>query len=153
MRILVIDGQGGRIGRGIIEQLRKNGFDGEILAVGTNSTATQAMMKAGADRGATGDNPVAVNAAEADIITGPVGIIAANSLMGEVTPRMAYSVAASRAKKILVPVNRCNIAMAGTQELNLNEYIAKAAEMIQAEGDCEGRRDIAFMHKIDSESH
>jgi len=153
MRILVIDGQGGRIGCGIIEQLRKIGFDGEILAVGTNSTATQAMMKAGADRGATGDNPVAVNAAEADIITGPVGIIAANSLMGEVTPRMAYSVAASRAKKILVPVSRCNIAMAGTQELTLNEYIAKAAEMIQAQGHCQGPGNTAFMHKNDSESH
>ena len=89
MKILVIDGQGGRIGRGVIEQLKKGGFNGEIIAVGTNSSATEAMMKAGADRGATGDNPVAVNAAEADIITGPVGIIAANSLMGEVTPRMA----------------------------------------------------------------
>lgn len=132
MRILVIDGQGGRIGRGIIEQLIKGGFKGELIAVGTNSSATEAMIKAGADRGATGDNPVAVNAADADIITGPVGIIAANSLMGEVTPRMAYAVAASRANKILIPMNRCNIAMAGTQELTLNEYIARAAEMILA---------------------
>ena len=132
MRILVIDGQGGRIGRGIIEQLIKGGFKGEIIAVGTNSSATEAMMKAGAQRGATGDNPVAVNAAEADIITGPVGIIAANSLMGEVTPRMAYSVAASRAKKVLIPVNRCNIVMAGTEELTLNEYIARAVQMILA---------------------
>lgn len=132
MKVLVIDGQGGRIGRGIIEQLIKGGFKGELIAVGTNSSATEAMMKAGAHRGATGDNPVAVNAPEADIITGPVGIIAANSMMGEVTPRMAYSVAASRAKKILIPVSRCNIAMAGTQELTLNEYIARAAEMIMA---------------------
>jgi len=92
MRVLVIDGQGGRIGRGIIEQLIKGGFKGELIAVGTNSSAAEAMMKAGAHRGAAGDNPVAVNAAEADIIKGPVGIIAANSLMGEVTPRMAYSV-------------------------------------------------------------
>lgn len=132
MKILVIDGQGGRVGRGIIEQLIKGGFKGEIIAVGTNSSATEAMMKAGAQRGATGDNPVAVNAAEADIITGPVGIIAANSLMGEVTPRMAYSVAASRAKKVLIPVNRCNIVMAGTEELTLNEYIARAVQMILA---------------------
>ena len=132
MRILVIDGQGGRIGRGIIEQLIKGGFNGEIIAVGTNSSATEAMMKAGAGKGATGDNPVAVNAAEADIITGPVGIIAANSLMGEVTPRMAYSIAASRAKKVLIPMNRCNIVMAGTEELTLNEYIARAAELILA---------------------
>lgn len=133
MKILVIDGQGGRIGRGIIEQLVKGGFEGEIIAVGTNSSATEAMMKAGAARGATGDNPVAVNAGEADIITGPVGIIAANSLMGEVTPRMAYSVAVSRAKKVLIPVNRCNIVMAGTEELTLNEYIARAAALIMAE--------------------
>lgn len=132
MKILVIDGQGGRVGRGIIEQLIKGGFKGEIIAVGTNSSATEAMMKAGAQRGATGDNPVAVNAAETDIITGPVGIIAANSLMGEVTPRMAYSVAASRAKKVLIPVNRCNIVMAGTEELTLNEYIARAVQMILA---------------------
>jgi len=132
MKILVIDGQGGRVGRGIIEQLIKGGFKGEIIAVGTNSSATEAMMKAGAQRGATGDNPVAVNAAGADIITGPVGIIAANSLMGEVTPRMAYSVAASRAKKVLIPVNRCNIVMAGTEELTLNEYIARAVQMILA---------------------
>lgn len=132
MKILVIDGQGGRVGRGIIEQLIKGGFKGEIIAVGTNSSSTEAMMKAGAQRGATGDNPVAVNAAEADIITGPVGIIAANSLMGEVTPRMAYSVAASRAKKVLIPVNRCNIVMAGTEELTLNEYIARAVQMILA---------------------
>ncbi|MBR5291411.1 MAG: DUF3842 family protein [Clostridia bacterium] len=141
MKTLVIDGQGGRIGRGIIEQLKKCGFKGEIIAVGTNSSATEAMMKAGADRGATGENPVAVNAAEADIITGPVGIIAANSLMGEVTPRMAYSVAASKAKKILIPMNRCNIVMAGTEELPLNEYIARAAQLIlaaekQAQGGC-----------------
>ena len=133
MKILVIDGQGGRIGRGIIEQLIRGGFDGEIIAVGTNSFAAEAMMKAGAARGAAGENPVAVNAQEADIITGPVGIIAANSLMGEVTPRMAYSVAASRAKKVLVPVNRCNVVMAGTEELSLNEYIARAAAIILAE--------------------
>ncbi len=132
MRILVIDGQGGRIGRGIIEQLIKGGFNGEIIAVGTNSSATEAMIKAGAGKGATGDNPVAVNAGEADIIAGPVGIIAANSLMGEVTPRMAYAIAASRAKKVLIPMNRCNIVMAGTEELTLNEYIARAAELILA---------------------
>ena len=132
MKILVIDGQGGRIGRGIIEQLVKGGFSGEITAVGTNSSATEAMIKAGASGGATGENPVAVNAREADIITGPVGIIAANSLMGEVTPRMAYAVAESAAKKVLVPVNRCNIVMAGMEELSLNEYIARAADIIIA---------------------
>ena len=84
---------------------------------------------------------MAVNAAEADIITGPVGIIAANSLMGEVTPRMAYSVAASRAKKVLIPMNRCKIVMAGTEELPLNEYISRAAQLIleaekQEQGGC-----------------
>lgn len=130
MNLLIIDGQGGRIGKGIIEQLIRIGFNGNITAVGTNSSATEAMIRAGAHRGATGENPVAVNAAEADIIAGPVGIIAANSLLGEVTPRMAYSVASSRAKKVLIPMNRCNIVMAGTEELSLNEYIARAADII-----------------------
>ncbi len=130
MKILVIDGQGGRIGRGIIELLIKGGFKGDITAVGTNSSATEAMIRAGAHRGATGENPVAVNAAMADVITGPVGIIAANSLLGEVTPRMAYSVASSSARKILIPMNRCNIVMAGMEELTLNEYIARAAELM-----------------------
>ena len=92
MKILVIDGQGGRMGKALVETLRRRGFSGEILAVGTNSAATAAMLKAGADEGATGENPVVVASRRADVILGPMGIIAANSLLGEITPAMALAV-------------------------------------------------------------
>ena len=82
MKILVIDGQGGRIGKTIIERLAAAKVEGELIAVGTNSIATAAMMKAGASEGATGENPVVVLSCEADVIVGPVGIVAANSLLG-----------------------------------------------------------------------
>ena len=130
MNILVIDGQGGKIGRAIVEQLRASGFSGEIIAVGTNTTATAAMMKAGADAGATGENPVLVNAARADDITGPIGILAANSLLGEITPRMALAVSESSAQKILIPMNRCHIFVAGTPELPFSQTIALAVQAI-----------------------
>ena len=127
---LVIDGQGGRIGRSIVEQLRAADFSGTVIAVGTNTTATAAMIKAGADAGATGENPVAVNAAKADVIAGPIGILAANSLLGEITPKMALAVSESEARKVLVPMNRCHIFVAGTQELPFSETIALAVQAI-----------------------
>ena len=129
MRILVIDGQGGRIGRALVEELRRRGFDGCITAVGTNSIATAAMLKAGADEGATGENPVIVGARRADVILGPMGIIAANSLLGEITPAMALAVSESEAYKVLVPVNRCRIRVAGLQEMSLGDYVAAAAAL------------------------
>ena len=130
MTVLVIDGQGGRIGRAIVEQLRTAGFAGTVIAIGTNTTATAAMMKAGADAGATGENPVVVNAAKADVITGPIGILAANSLLGEITPKMALAVSGSSAKKVLIPMNRCHIFVAGTPELPFSETIALAVQAI-----------------------
>lgn len=130
MTILVIDGQGGKIGRAIVEQLRAAGFSGSIIAVGTNTTATAAMMKAGADAGATGENPVVINAARADVIAGPIGILAANSLLGEITPKMALAVSESSAKKVLIPMNRCHIFVAGTPELPFSETIALAVQTI-----------------------
>lgn len=130
MTVLVIDGQGGRIGRAIVEQLRTAGFAGTVIAIGTNTTATAAMMKAGADAGATGENPVVVNAAKADVITGPIGILAANSLLGEITPKMALAVSESSAKKVLIPMNRCHIFVAGTPELPFSETIALAVQAI-----------------------
>ena len=135
MKILVIDGQGGRMGKVLVETLRRRGFSGEILAVGTNSAATAAMLKAGADEGATGENPVVVASRKADVILGPMGIIAANSLLGEITPAMALAVSESEARKVLVPVNRCRIRVAGVQELPLGEYTALAAQLALEAGE------------------
>lgn len=130
MQVVVIDGQGGRMGSAVVEALRARGFAGEILAVGTNTVATTAMLKAGADAGATGENPVAVAARTADVIVGPMGIIAANSLLGEITPAMALAVSESRAQKVLIPVNKCHIAVAGTRELTPGEYTQEAAALV-----------------------
>ena len=132
MKILVIDGQGGRMGKALVETLRRRGFSGEILAVGTNSAATAAMLKAGADEGATGENPVVVASRKADVILGPMGIIAANSLLGEITPAMALAVSESEAYKVLVPVNRCRIRVAGVQEMSLGEYTERAVDTVLA---------------------
>ncbi|MBQ7645425.1 MAG: DUF3842 family protein [Spirochaetales bacterium] len=129
MKIVVIDGQGGRIGKSIIEQLRSSGCTDEVLAVGTNSIATSAMLKAGADAGATGENPVVVAARDADVIVGPIGIIAADSMLGEITPAMADAIGRSRARKVLVPVNKC-FEVAGVREMSLSGYVEQAVNMI-----------------------
>ena len=128
MKIVVIDGQGGRIGKSLIEQLRAKSFDGYLLAVGTNSIATSAMLKAGADAGATGENPVVVACRDADVIIGPIGIIAADSMLGEITPKMAEAIGQSRARKVLVPVNRC-FEVAGVQEMSLSKYVEQAVDL------------------------
>ena len=104
MHILVIDGQGGRMGAALTEQIKYTLPEAEIIAVGTNSMATSAMLRAGADAAATGENPVVVNSRWADVIVGPIGIITANALLGEITPQMAAAVSESVAKKILLPV-------------------------------------------------
>ena len=132
MKILVIDGQGGRMGKTLVETLRRRGFSGEILAVGTNSAATTAMLKAGADEGATGENPVVVASRRADGILGPMGIVAANSMLGVITPAMALAVSESEARKVLIPVNRCRIQVAGVQEMSLGEYTERAVELVLA---------------------
>ena len=107
-KIVVIDGQGGRMGKTVIEQLLKRFPNLSIYGIGTNSIATSALLKAGAAYGATGENPVIVNSSDADIIIGPIGIVIANSLLGEITASMAAAIGTSRAYKILIPVNRCN---------------------------------------------
>lgn len=127
-KIVIIDGQGGRMGAALATQFRAAGINAEIIAIGTNSTATTAMLKAGADAAATGENPVVVNCADADIIAGPVGIISANSLLGEITPKMAAAVSESRAQKLLLPVSRCSVTVIGTAEMPLGEYVKIAAE-------------------------
>ena len=132
MKITIIDGQGGRIGKSIIEQIRKKHPDLELYAIGTNSIATSAMLKAGADYGATGDNAVIVNAADSDLIVGPIGIVFANALLGEITPAIAAAVGASKAYKILIPVSRCNHFIAGCAEAPMGDYIRCALDKIEA---------------------
>ncbi len=132
MNILVIDGQGGRVGKLLVEQLRQSLPTAHITAVGTNVVATTAMLKAGADQGATGENPVLANCREADVIVGPIGIIMADSLLGEITPAMAHAVSGCSAPKVLVPVNRCKHTIVGLQNLTLSEYIQLAAEMVHS---------------------
>ncbi len=132
MKITIIDGQGGRIGKTVIEQLKKKHGGLELYAIGTNSIATSAMLKAGADYGATGDNAVIVNAADSDIIVGPIGIVFANALLGEITPAIAAAIASSKAYKILIPVNRCNHYIAGCTEAPMSDYIRNAIEKIES---------------------
>lgn len=132
MTILVIDGQGGRLGKQIVEAARSQFQDAEILAVGTNATATATMLKAGADDGATGENPVVVACRRADIIIGPLGIVIADSLLGEVTEKMALAVARSKAERILIPMNRCDNLVAGVNAQSIGELVDDAvAKMIQ----------------------
>ena len=132
MKITVIDGQGGRIGRTVIEQLKEKHGELELFAIGTNSIATSAMLKAGADYGATGENAAIVNAADSDIIIGPIGIVFANALLGEITPAIATAIGASKAYKILIPVNRCNHYVAGCTEAPMSEYIKLAINRIES---------------------
>ncbi|MBR2791324.1 MAG: DUF3842 family protein [Erysipelotrichaceae bacterium] len=132
MKILVIDGQGGKMGKAIVEQLVKAGHKDDVIAVGTNAVATAAMIKSGV-AGATGENPVKVNAAKADYIIGPMGIIAANSLLGEITPAMALAVSESNARKLLIPVSKCNIQVMGTVDKPMNDYIMEICEYLDEE--------------------
>ena len=129
-KLTIIDGQGGKIGKTLIEQLKKRYPEQELYAIGTNSIATSAMLKAGADYGATGENPCIVNAQDSDIIIGPVGIVFANALLGEITPAVATAVGASKAFKILIPMNRCNHYIVGCEEVGLSEYIRQACEKV-----------------------
>jgi NAD(P)-dependent dehydrogenase (short-subunit alcohol dehydrogenase family) len=131
MKIAVIDGQGGGMGRALVENLRGIYGKGiEIIALGTNTLATAAMLKAGADQGATGENAIVYNADKVDFIIGAIGIIAANSMLGELTPAMASAIAGSPARKVLIPMNKCNIQVAGVPELTLQEYMDEAIKMI-----------------------
>ncbi len=131
MNLVVIDGQGGRMGSQIIEGVRAAGFACDITAIGTNVLATSAMLKAGADRGATGENPVVVACRDAQVIVGPIGILAADSLLGEVTPAMAVAVGQSRAVKLLLPVNQCRNLVVGTQQLTLSQLVAQAVAQLR----------------------
>ena len=132
MKLVVIDGQSGRMGQVLIERIKAAGLPCRVVAVGTNAIATSAMLKAGADAGATGENPVVVSCRDADVIAGPIGILAADSLLGEVTPAMAVAVGQSPARKLLLPVNHCNNVVVGTQSMSLSKLMDEAVELLRA---------------------
>ena len=131
MTVVVMDGQGGKMGSMLIERIKAGAIPCAVTALGTNSIATSAMLKAGADAGATGENPAIVACRTADVIIGPIGILAADSLMGEVTPSMAVAVGQSGAKKLLLPVNLCNNIVVGTQSLPMAKLIGEAVELLR----------------------
>ncbi len=130
-RILVIDGQGGQMGSQIIREILSR-FDGvHIMAVGTNATAAAAMLKAGAAQAASGENPVIVACRRADVIIGPIGIVIADALLGEVTARMAAAVGQADAIRLLIPVNRCENIVAGVSNLSVSQLIADAMAKLE----------------------
>lgn len=122
--VLVIDGQGGRIGKLVVEQLAARAGQYDIAAVGTNSIATSAMIKAGADRGGTGENAVLVGCRSADYIIGPLGIVLADSMMGEISPAMVVAVGQSAATRLLIPLNLCKSYVAGLSPVAIRDLIA-----------------------------
>ena len=123
MNILVMDAQGGGIGKQVVTAVRTRFPDVTIIAVGTNAAATTAMLRAGADEGATGENAAVVCCRRADVIIGPVGIVIADALLGEVTPRMAVAVGQSAAKRILIPVNHCANFIAGVADMSVGRLV------------------------------
>ena len=131
MQIVVIDGQGGRLGQMVVEGIKKEGLKAEVLAIGTNSSATAAMLKAGADAAATGENPVVVACRSADIIVGPIGIVAADSLYGEITPAMALGVGQSRALKLLLPVSHCLNEVVGVRDFTMSEMVKATVDRLK----------------------
>lgn len=131
MNILIVDGQGGQLGSQIIKAVISRYPDTNLTAVGTNATATTAMVKAGAKKAATGENPVVVACRKADVIIGPIGIVIADSLYGEITPVMAVAVGQSDASKILIPVNKCENLVAGVSNLTVSSLIEDALLKLQ----------------------
>ena len=124
MNILIIDGQGGMLGSQLVKEISSNFPSVKITAVGTNAVATASMLKAGATNGATGENPVVVGARKADVIIGPVGIVIADSLTGEITPKMAKAIGQADATRILIPMNKCENMVAGISNISTSDLIA-----------------------------
>ena len=131
MMILVVDGQGGGLGRLLVRELKGAFPQAEIAAVGTNSTAANAMMKAGADFAATGENAVVVNCRHADIIVGAVGIVIADSMWGEITPRMAQAVGQSDARRVIIPINLCSNLVVGVSEMSMSKLVQAAVDTVR----------------------
>ena len=135
--VLVIDGQGGGLGRQLVAAIAAACPEAALTAVGTNSLAANAMLKAGAARAATGENAVVVNCRHADVIVGPIGIVIADALLGEITPAMAAAVCQSGAKRVLVPINHCENYVVGVPEQPVSQLVSAAAQKVKAL--CEGK--------------
>lgn len=131
MNILVIDAQGGGMGRMLVEGLKRALPEQPVTAVGTNALATSAMLKGGADQAATGENAIRVCAARADIILAPIGMVLADAMLGEVTAEMAVAIGSSPAHKILLPVSRCQTSVVGVTKMTMAEAVERAvAEVV-----------------------
>lgn len=130
-KVLVIDGQGGGLGRQLVSALAAACPEAELTAVGTNSLAANAMLKAGASRAATGENAVVVNCRHADVIVGPIGIVIADALLGEITPAMAAAVCQSGARRVLVPINHCENYVVGVPDQSVSQLVAAAAQKVK----------------------
>lgn len=139
-QILVVDAQGGGIGKQLIAEILNRGLPVEITAVGTNSAATAQMLKAGAAHAATGENAVLVGCRRNDYILGPIGIAIADSMYGEITSEMACAVGQSQGRKIFIPVNHCSNYVVGVENQNLKELILEAVDYLEKslENSCEG---------------
>ena len=135
--VLVIDGQGGGLGRQLVAAIAAACPEAELTAVGTNSLAANVMLKAGAARAATGENAVVVNCRHADVIVGPIGIVIADALLGEITPAMAAAVCQSGAKRVLVPINHCENYVVGVPEQPVSQLVSAAAQKVKAL--CQGK--------------
>ena len=137
MNVLIIDGQGGKIGAQLVREITEKFPNVNITAVGTNAVATAAMIKAGAKSAATGENPVVVACRKADVIIGPVGIVITDSMLGEITERMASAVARADAVRILIPMNKCENMVVGVANFNttalINDAVDKLREIISGE--------------------
>lgn len=132
MKLLVIDGQGGGVGKSLVAALKQRMPDQPVIALGTNAQATAAMLRAGADAGATGESAIRYQCRTADVIVGVAGILHANAMMGEISPGIAAAVSLSEAQKVLVPLERCGLRIAGVDRQPLESLIREAARMVQA---------------------
>lgn len=129
---MVMDGQGGGVGRSLVEEIRMRYPEAWVAAVGTNAAATANMMKGGASAGATGENAVLYNSRRADVIVGPIGIVMANAMLGEITPKMAEAVSSADVPVLLIPMSKSNAQVAGVVDRKLGDYVSEAAEKIEA---------------------
>ncbi|MBQ3075227.1 MAG: DUF3842 family protein [Clostridia bacterium] len=131
MKVVIIDGQGGHLGAQLVKEILARFQNIDVTAIGTNAVATAAMLKAGAKKAATGENPVAVACRKADVIIGPIGIVIADSLLGEVTEKMALAVARADATRILIPMNKCENLVAGFTSVNTAALLADAVDKLE----------------------
>lgn len=132
MKILIVDAQGGGIGRQLVAAVKKAFPDQVVTAVGTNGVATAAMLKAGADFAATGENAVVVNCDRADVILAPIGVVIADAMLGEITPAMALAAGRSSAKRILLPIGHCDNIVAGADGLSVGQLVQEAVECLRS---------------------